>query len=151
MKILAIDYGTKNIGLALSDDERKLAFAYATLRVCHSREGGNPEKRFLDSGSRAGMTEKKVIEDIKKICELEKVETVVVGMPIGISGKDTKKTKEVWEFVKELQNNLKIPVETEDERLTTVAAGHLENKNARNVDELSAQILLQGWLDRQKI
>jgi RNase H-fold protein (predicted Holliday junction resolvase) len=50
-----------------------------------------------------------------------------------------------------LQENLKIPVETEDERLTTVAAGHLENKNARNIDELSAQIFLQGWLDRNNL
>jgi len=132
MKALAIDYGTKNIGLALSDDEGRIAFAYATIVTRDKRQ----------------ETRDKAIEDIKKICELEKVETVVVGMPIGLSGKDTKKTEEVWEFVKSLQENLKIPVETEDERLTTVAAGHLENKNARNVDELSAQILLQGWLDR---
>jgi putative Holliday junction resolvase len=135
MKALAIDYGSKNIGLALSDDEGRIAFAYATIVVKDGEQG----------------TGDKVIEDIKKICEIEKVETVVVGMPIGLSGKDTKKTEEVWGFVKNLQENLKIPVETEDERLTTVAAGHLENKNARNVDELSAQILLQGWLDRQNL
>jgi putative holliday junction resolvase len=138
MKTLAIDYGSKNIGLALSDDEGRIAFAYATI---------NPQ---LTTYNLQQATDK-VIEDIKKICELEKVEAVVVGMPIGLSGKDTKKTEEVWEFVKNLQENLKISVETEDERLTTVAAGHLENKNARNVDELSAQILLQGFLDRQNL
>jgi len=137
MKTLAIDYGTKNIGLALSDDEGKIAFAYATI---NQQLTINNKQKMAD----------KVIEDIKKICELEKVETVVVGMPIGLSGKDTKKTEEVWEFVKNLQENLKIPVETEDERLTTVAAGRLQNKNARNIDELSAQILLQGWLDRNR-
>lgn len=144
MKALAIDYGSKNIGLALSDDEGRIAFAYGTISVKVSKPA-SPAGRYPVSEN-----QDKVIEDIKKICELEKVETVVVGMPIGLSGKDTKKTEEVWEFVKNLQENLKIPVETEDERLTTVAAGHLENKNARNVDELSAQILLQGWLDRNR-
>ncbi|MDD5290185.1 MAG: Holliday junction resolvase RuvX [Patescibacteria group bacterium] len=136
MKALSIDYGTKNIGLALSDDEGRIAFAYATI---NQQPTTSNKQQTID----------KVIEDIKKICELEKVETVVVGMPLGLSGRDTEKTKEVWGFVKNLQENLKIPVETEDERLTTVAAGHLENKNARNIDELSAQILLQGFLDRQ--
>jgi putative Holliday junction resolvase len=137
-KILAIDYGSKNIGLALSDDEGRIAFAYATI------ETGNWK---LETGN---IKTDKIIEDIRRVCEIEKVGTVVVGMPIGLSGKDTKKTEEVWEFVKNLQENLKILVETEDERLTTVAAGHLENRNARNVDELSAQILLQGWLDRNR-
>jgi putative holliday junction resolvase len=159
MKTLAIDYGSKNIGLALSDNEGRIAFAYATISGgCHSERSEeslrSPKKRkakgsFATASPTLRMTNG-VIEDIKKVCELEKVETVVVGMPIGLSGKDTKKTEEVWEFVKNLQENLKILVETEDERLTTVAAGHLENRNARNVDELSAQILLQGWLDRNR-
>jgi putative Holliday junction resolvase len=172
MKVLAIDYGTKNIGLALSDNEGRIAFAYATISGLSFRPTTSPQpspckgegERFvplplirgeMERGRGSlGMTNG-VIEDIKKICGLEKVETVVVGMPIGLSGNDTEKTKEVWEFVKNLQENLEIPVETEDERLTTVAAGHLESakggKNARNVDELSAQILLQGFLDRQNL
>jgi putative holliday junction resolvase len=138
MKVLAIDWGEKNIGLAMSDDDRRLAFALTTLTVetCH---GASLQKKL------------KIVEDIKKICTLEKVERVIVGMPIGLSGNNTKKTEEVFEFVKQLEAELDIPVETEDERLTTVAASKFENKNARNIDELSAQILLQGWLDRVNV
>lgn len=133
-KILAIDYGEKNIGLALSDDEQKFAFAYNTLQVDKRRQTTNKTA--------------KIMVDLKKICQLEKVIRIVVGLPIGLNGNNTKKTEEVFAFVKELEEELNLPVETEDERYTTVAAARLPQKNARNIDELSAQILLAGYLER---
>lgn len=135
MKILAIDYGTKNIGLAMSDDEQKISFAYNTLKSINSQQL---------------TVNKKVISDLQNICKLEKVERVIVGMPINLSGEKTKSSELVFKFVQELEKVLDIPVETEDERLTTVQASRLENKDARNIDELSAQILLQAYLDRNK-
>ncbi len=133
-KILAIDYGTKNIGLALSDDEQKFAFAYNTIKSQKSKV----------KSQKLG----KIISDIKNICKIEKVQRVIVGMPINLSGDKTKTTEKVFEFVKELEENLTVPVEVEDERLTTVQASRLKNKTARNINELSAQILLQGYLDK---
>ncbi len=142
MKILAIDYGTKNIGLALSDENQEIAFPYATLQGA-SRDNN---ETFL-----------KVIQDIKKICKLEKVEKIIVGMPVNLAGDKTKTTELVFEFIKELsrQGSLKgekyinIPIEEIDERFSTVQAQKkIQNKNAHNLDELSAQILLQSYLDK---
>jgi len=131
-KILAIDYGSKNVGLALSDDEGKLAFAYNTLH------GNGDIKRHKE----------KIAGDIKNICKLEKVDRVVVGMPLGLAGGKTEMSEEVFEFVKILEEGCEVPVEVEDERWTSVQASKMENKTARNIDELSAQILLQAYLDK---
>ena len=133
MKILAIDYGTKNIGLALSDENQKIAFPFATLQGA-SRDNN---EAFL-----------KVMKDIKNICKLEDVKKIIIGMPVGLSGEKTSTTELVFEFIKELEKYMEIPVEEIDERLSTMQAARLENKNARNIDELSAQILLQSYLDK---
>ena len=133
-KILAIDYGARHIGLALSDDEQKFAFPYNTLNVkCQMSNVKCIEK---------------IVGDIDKVCKLEKVEKIIVGMPINLSGEKTKTTEMVFNFVKELEDGMDVLVEVEDERLTTVQAEKLKNKNARNEHELSAQILLQSWLDK---
>ena len=133
MKILAIDYGTKNIGLAMSDEDRKIAFPYATLR------GASRDKSVAFF---------KVIEDIKNICKTEEVEKIIVGMPVNLLGDKTTTTELVFEFIKELEKNINISIEEIDERWSTMQAARLENKNARNIDELSAQILLQSYLDK---
>ncbi len=125
MKVLGIDYGTKNIGLALSDDTQKLAFAYRTLNRSN------------------------LIPELKDICDKEEVEKIVVGLPTNLSGEETKSAEMVFEFIKQLEEELKIKVEVEDERLSTVQASRLENKTAQNIDELSAQIFLQAHLDRE--
>jgi len=133
-KILAIDYGARHIGLALSDDEKGFAFPYNTINVkCQMSNVKCIEK---------------IVEDINKICKLEDVERIVVGMPINLSGERTKTTEMVFNFVKELEKELDVPIDVEDERLTSVQAGKLQNKNAHNEHELSAQILLQSYLDR---
>ena len=125
MKILAIDYGTKNIGLALSDDRGKLAFAYRTL-----------------------INNKIIFSNLKKICEIENIKKIIIGLPIGLSGKNTQTTELALDFIKKLKQELNISVQTVDERLSTVQAGYLESKNKKNINELSAQILLQDYLDK---
>ncbi len=122
MKILAIDYGTKNIGLALSDDEQKLGFAYKTIN------------NFLE---------------LKNICEKEKVEKIIIGLPINLSGTKTKSTEMVFNFIKKLKKELDLPIETVDERLSTVEAEKIKTKKQKNIDELTAQILLQSYLDKK--
>jgi putative Holliday junction resolvase len=133
-KILAIDFGTKNIGLAISDESQKFAFPYQTLTV-------NKKQLSVNKVN-------KIISDIENICQLEKVERIIVGLPINLAGERTKMTERVFDFVRKLEEETGLPVEMVDERLTTVQAEKLVSKNARNIDELSAQILLQGWLDR---
>lgn len=133
MKIMAIDYGTKNIGLALSDNEARLAFAYTTLKV------KNKEKNW-----------QKIIADIKNICQIERVQKIIIGMPLWLTGESSKTSEDVFNFAKDLEKEIGLPLETIDERLSTVQANRLENKNAKNIDELSAQIILQSWLDKNR-
>lgn len=124
-KILGIDYGTKNIGLAISDRNQKQAFVYDTLR---------------STG--------KLYEQIRQLCEKEMVDKIVVGLPLGMKGEYTKKTDEVMYFIEMLEEMVKIMVVTEDERLTSVQAA--KRNDGQGIDESSAQIILQQYLDKLK-
>ena len=67
-----------------------------------------------------------------------------------MSGEDSLKTKEVREFINLLYSQFNLPVLTQDERLTTVMA-HNSPGGKKQVDSLAAQILLQIYLDKQKV
>jgi len=121
-KILGVDYGTKNIGLAISDDLQKQAFAYDTLRMSA-----------------------KLISGITQICADEKIDKIVIGLPISLSGNYSAKTEEVVQFIHLLEATTKLMVETEDERLTSVQAHRLQS--GHKIDEASAQLILQQYLD----
>ena len=132
MNFLAIDYGTKNIGLAISDDSGKIALPFHTFNVTAS--------------SRAGQ--RKLMTDLKNLIKLEGIERIIMGLPLTSDGKKTKLGELIFGFARDLEESVKIPVEVEDERLTSRLASLLPNKNSRNIHELSAQLLLQGYLDR---
>ncbi len=135
-KYLALDYGEKRIGLAISDITRTLARPYKTL----------PAKQLAN-----------LVQELKKIIQEEHVEKVIVGLPITMTGGDSRKTQEVRKFVAALQKALPVPVETEDERLTTVQAhatfhamGKKPSKHRDRIDQYAAMHLLQPILDREK-
>ena len=136
--MLAIDFGTKNIGLAVTDDSGSFSFAFDTLRT-DPRKGLKKERL-------------KILADLQKICLIQKIEKVVVGLPTNLEkGDPTQMTKVVFDFVRELEDCLKpsgVTVDTFDERWTTFQASRMANKNSRNIDELSAQILLQDYIDK---
>ncbi len=123
-KILGVDFGTKNIGLAISDNGQQQAFVYETLKM---------------SGT--------LFEDIKKICLDEGIDKIVVGLPLGMSGEYTEKTNEVIYFVEALEKVSGLIVVTEDERLTSVQADKTGSGHGR--DEEAARIILQQYLDKQ--
>lgn len=125
MKILGIDYGSKRIGLAVSDESLTLA-----------RELGvfSPKDFFI--------TLPKVIAD-------NDISLIVVGLPLNMSGGDSETTKTAREFaskVKELSGKEIILV---DERLSSSMASNLPGGN-KDIDSLAAQIILQNYLDSQK-
>ena len=130
-RVLAIDYGTKNIGLAISDDAGKVALPYHTIKI-----------KDMDSEMQ------KLLEDLKNLVKLEAIERIVVGLPLTSGGDRTKLGDQVFAFAKELENYTEVPVEVFDERMTSIMANQLPNKNSRNIHELSAQILLQDYLDK---
>ena len=132
-RILAIDFGTKRMGLAVSDALGMTAQGLATLQ----------RTRIADD-----------LERLRLLVEEYSVERVLVGNPIGHSGGATSMSQLVAEFVEKLRRRLPCPVELRDERLTSVEAnrtlremGMTIGKRQRAVDRVAAVLLLQGYLD----
>ncbi len=122
-RILAIDYGEKRIGLAMTDEGKKIAFEYDIWRT----------KDFWSK-----------IADLIREKEVEKI---ILGYPLNMSGGQTQKTKEVLEFKDKLMQNITVPVEMFDERLTSVMATKLSGRNEA-IDSLAAQIILETYLNK---
>ena len=140
-RILAIDFGMARLGLALSDERHIIASRLATFPASKKLEKTAEEL--------AAFLQKHQNEQSYTL------ETIVIGMPLMLSGKNSVLSNEVTLFAKLLGEKLSIPIVTWDERLTTVQAerslkegGHLSRKQrARIVDEVSAVLLLQSFLD----
>lgn len=136
MRILALDVGTKRIGVAMSDELLLTAQGMQTL-----------QRRALQGD----------LSEIKGMIENNDVSEVVVGLPLNMDGSYSAKTKEVVEFMDSLLKFVNVPVKTWDERLTTVQAERVlleadmsRAKRKRLTDKLAAQIILQSYLDSRK-
>ena len=135
-RILCLDYGEKRIGLALSDPLKIIAYPYKTI-------------------INFGLNNLKY--EIKKIIVNEAIESIVIGLPIGLNGKDTIQTKKVREFRLQILD-LNIPIHFEDERLSSLAAAKSMKMekiktgfNKGMIDKRAAAIILQQFLDKKKI
>jgi len=133
--ILGIDFGQARIGLAISDELRLLAHPLETIPA-----NKNPGKRIAE-----------IVRD-------RKIEKVVIGIPRHMSGEIGDAAKRALNFATELRGEVSCPIETWDERLTTVAANRAltaagkKTKETRNfVDQVAAQMILQGYLDRARL
>ncbi len=125
MKILGIDYGSKHIGLALSDETGLLARELTIL---------SPPEFW---------------QDLDGLISSEGIERIVVGLPLNMSGEDTQKTKETRSFAEKLQTQTDLPVELVDERLSSAMAEQIAG-TSKHIDSLAAQIILQTYLDKNK-
>ncbi|KKQ46059.1 MAG: hypothetical protein US63_C0007G0036 [Candidatus Moranbacteria bacterium GW2011_GWC2_37_8] len=126
--ILGVDFGKSKIGLAIADDETKMAFAYDTLKN---------DKEFL--------------KNLKEIVSCENVKTVVIGMTR--HQKDDESVKEKLNFAKTIENELGIEIVFHEEMFTTkMAQANIKMRGGRNIaasdDQEAARIILQSWLDR---
>ena len=132
-RILAIDFGTKRIGLAVSDALGMTAQGLSTLQ----------RTRIADD-----------LEHLRSLVEEYSVAKVLVGNPISHSGGETSMSLLAAEFAEKLRRRLPCPVEMHDERMTSVVAnrtlreaGLSIGKRQRAVDRVAAVLLLQSYLD----
>lgn len=132
-RILSIDFGLRRIGLAVSDALGITAQGLPTLQRTSIR---------------------KDVEHIRAIVKEYSVEKIVVGNPIGHTGKATSMSRHAEGFAKKLQARVNCPVELWDERLTSVEANRMLktaglsiSKRQQAVDRVSAVLLLQNYLD----
>lgn len=129
MRVLALDYGSARCGCALSDPTGTLA---------------TPIAHVERPGTRKGMAR------LAALVRERAVERVVVGLPLGLSGRDTAQTEEVRAFAARLATTLgeEIPIDLYDERFTTVIAASVGGRESE--DSRAAAVLLEGWLARNR-
>lgn len=132
MRILAIDYGSKRLGLAISDPLRITAQPLTSLE----REG-----------------QRKDIAAIGVICQEWQVGTIVIGLPRNMDGSPAVHYQDVLDFSGLLTKEFSIPVEHWDERLSTAEAERLllsnntsRSKRKKVIDKMAATIILQSWM-----
>ena len=141
MAILGIDYGAKKIGLAKSDEENRLAL---------------PLDILFDK------TKEEILEKLKQIFSEHNIEKIVVGVPVSMQNGGNKtfwrqkdlqneQMKEVLGFINWLKDNIDLPVEIEDERLSTKMANGLCKDLVKKGpdDAVAAMLILQTYLDKQ--
>lgn len=133
MRVLAIDHGTKRMGLAISDELGTIALPLEFLPA-------EPFNQFLGA--------------IRRLILEKQVDLLLVGMPRNMDGSYGPAALKVQEFVAVLKDAVVIPVQTWDERLTSAQANRfLIQANVRRkerkskVDKTAAAILLQSFLD----
>ena len=138
-RILAIDVGARRVGLAISDASRTLARPLETMAVANEADA--------------------VDRVARRIAELdgedEGIGMIVVGMPSSLDGLPTPQTATVVAFIAQLTLRTRLPIATEDERLTSrEAESRLAvrekdwRKRKARVDAVAASIFLQDFLDR---
>jgi putative holliday junction resolvase len=131
-RILALDYGTKNVGLALSDELGALV---------------RPLPSIPNHGRRDLMIRIK-----SAVAELA-VEGIVLGMPIHMDGRLGEAAERVHHFMELLKREVSLPIDSMDERLSTVEASELwremsarQRRKYRTVDSLAAAFILERYL-----
>jgi len=140
MRLLGIDYGSKRVGIAVSDEEQKYAFPKAVI-----------------------PNDKKLLEEVTKYCIELEVEKIIIGDSKDYDMKPNKIMEQVLPFVEELRLKTKLPVEFELEYLTSAAAEHFKHRRQRRdsgpdpreegkhlLDASAAALILQSYLDKKK-
>ena len=125
MNYLGIDWGEKRIGLALADGETKIA---------------TPFKVAAD------------LAEVLRVVDEEEIDAVVIGKPVRITNYELRITNEKYnKFIDELKNQVKIPIELVDERLSSKAADALPGgkKTKASRDAVAAMLILQSYLDKK--
>lgn len=137
MKLLGIDYGTKRIGLAISDEGMRFAFP----------------KRVIENNIN-------VLDEIGKIIKEEKIFQIVIGDSVNTDGSPNKISGEIDNFINDLGHKFNLPVRKEKEFFTTVEARGRTGKESLNarqvkketgerVDASAAALILQRFIEKR--
>jgi putative Holliday junction resolvase len=133
MRILALDHGTKRIGVAVSDELKLIA----------------QPLEYISAEPFAGF-----LARLKELLRDQEVELILVGLPRNMNGSYGPAALKVQEFVAALKTAVTAPIKTWDERLTSAQANRFliegnvrREKRKEKVDKMAAAILLQSYLD----
>lgn len=124
MKYLGIDFGSKRIGIAISDEEGKMAFPHSVV-----------------------LNSKNTLSEVGEIIKKEKIEAVVIGESNNFKGEPNKIMAGIKEFKKEIEEKINTKVFFEPEFMTSSQAEQIQGKNEMH-DASAAAIILQSFLDK---
>ena len=132
MRILGLDVGTVRIGLAVYDPE---------VVVCSPRSALNRTEELAD------------IEAVHQVAKKEGANRLVVGLPLNMNGSKGPAARTVLRFCNSLRRITGLPVDTWDERLSTVEAsarlreaGHVPSRDKARLDSAAAAVILEAYL-----
>jgi putative Holliday junction resolvase len=135
-RILALDFGARNIGLAVTDELGFTAQGLPTLRRSNKRND---------------------LDHLRRTIRQYGVSEIVMGLPLRMSGSEGVQSEKVQLFAEELRRKFKLPVHLFDERLTSVEANRLLRETDMSirrrgevVDQLAAVLILQSFLEFRK-
>ncbi len=128
MRLLGIDFGRKRVGIAMSDEEQKIAFP----KVVHPND-------------------KKLVERITEYCKENSIAGIVLGESKNYKGEDNSVMKDILKFKKELEEKISLPVFMELEFMTSAEAEKMRaDDGAKMLDASAAAIILQSYLDKKQ-
>lgn len=125
-RILGIDYGEKRIGLALTDEEKNMAFPLETVE--------NNWPRFK--------------EKLEELIETKNISQIVLGLPVSLKGHETKSTEMARKFARKIEREFKLPVIFENEILSTAQVLKQKSAPREKIDASAAALILGNYLKR---
>ena len=140
MRALGLDLGSRRVGVAICGSDARVAVPVTTL-LRSPRNSADAEKTDF-------------ISEITKLVRDRKIEVVVVGLPLSLSGRAEYAAAGVHSVIRKLRRSVDVPIVAWDERLTTTTAerslisrGLPSVKRRKVVDQLAATVILQAWLE----
>ena len=124
MRYMGIDYGAKRVGIAVSDEKNNFAIPHSVL-----------------------LNDKKLADEIKKICTENDVGTIVLGESKNFKGEDNLIMGKINSFKEELASKLSLSIMMEPEFMTSAEATHLQGEN-KMIDASAASLILKSYLSR---
>jgi putative Holliday junction resolvase len=140
LRVIGLDYGTKTVGVALSDETGLIAQPFETITRKHAAKL------------------RKTYARIEELISEYDVSTIVLGLPKNMNNTEGERADDTRSFMADLERRTGLPVILVDERLTTVeaerildAGGVRRSSQKEYVDNMAAAIILQNYLDRQNM
>jgi putative holliday junction resolvase len=135
-RVLALDFGARNLGLAVSDELGLTAQGLPTYRRSNKKND---------------------LDHLRRVIRQYGIGEIVMGLPLRMSGSEGIQAEKVHDFAEQLRRRFKLPVHLFDERLTSVEANRVlretemsVRRRAEVVDRLAAVLILQSFLEFRK-
>lgn len=135
MRILGLDYGSKTVGVAMTDALGMTVQPYKTIQ--------------RDRESKLRQT----LSEIAEIVEQYQIEKIVMGLPLNMDDTEGDRAAKTRDFAKKLKLRVAVPIEFTDERLTTMEAEEIldqsgipRSEQKKVIDQVAAQLILEQYL-----